>query len=54
MVTLGRAREKYRKGYHYLGIVWLNTHGSRTNPPQPPKPPVDIAALFGGGDGFYF
>ena len=52
-----RAEEKLRKGYHFLGTVYLNTSGSRATPqPSPPthRTPVDLAALLGGGEGFYF
>ena len=53
----GRAAEKLRKGYRFVGTVWLDASGSRTSvPPSRPTPrqPVDLAALLGSGDGFYF
>ena len=53
-VANGRAEEKLRKGYRSMGTVWLDAHGSRTNPPKSPVTPVDRSALLGEGDGFYF
>ena len=54
----GRVAEKLRKGYRFVGTVWLDEHGSRVSvpPARPtPKTPVDIAALLGGEEGgFYF
>jgi len=52
-----RARTKMRDGYQQVGTAWLDETGSRVSIPASspnPKTPVNIAALLGDGDGFYF
>ena len=58
-----RAREKLRKGYSHLGAVTLNAHGYRPLSPTtasttagatPAAKPVDLKALLGTDDNFYF
>jgi hypothetical protein len=53
-VAQERAREKLRKGYRYIGTVRLDASDSRNNRPRQPTTPVDLSALLGTGDGFYF
>ena len=68
-VAVERAREKVRKGYQHLGTVTLNMYGFRplterapvaTPPPattsasRPSKTPVDLRALLGAEEDFYF
>ena len=55
--ALDRASRKMREGYRQAGTAWLDDAGSRVSvpPARPtPKTPVDIAALLGSDDGFYF
>jgi hypothetical protein len=52
-----RATEKLRKGYQYVGVIYLDDSGTRVSgPPSRPtrKTPVDLTHLLGEGDGFYF
>jgi hypothetical protein len=64
-VARERAAEKLRKGYAFVGSLLLNEQGSRVPDnapmgragrvrPQATVSAVDLAALLGGGDGFYF
>lgn len=52
----GRAADKLRKGYRFVGSVWLDEHGLRTPQPspQPTRNPVNLSQLLGEGSGFYF
>jgi hypothetical protein len=52
-----RAEEKVRKGYRLVGTILLDDLGRRVNT-QAARPirknPVDLTALLGPGDSFYF
>jgi hypothetical protein len=53
----GRAADKLRKGYRHIGTNWLDDSGSRVSVRQSrptTKSAVDLSALLGEGDGFYF